>query len=148
MSDSTLHYAGLMPRFLALAIDGVLFCLVFFPVTKLVKGVWLMSRSDHLWGYGWLVTDPLCIIFLVLMIIYFIVLEGTTGATLGKLCLGLRVVKIDGNKMDFMSSVIRNILRVVDALPTLNILGVWLILNSPENARFGDRVAGTRVVRK
>jgi len=34
----------------------------------------------------------------------------------------------------------------VDSLPALNILGVVLIATSPERARFGDRVAGTRVI--
>jgi hypothetical protein len=42
--------------------------------------------------------------------------------------------------------VVRNALRLVDSLPTLNILGVILILRSPERVRFGDRVAGTRVI--
>ncbi len=43
-------------------------------------------------------------------------------------------------------SVVRNLLRAVDSLPAFQILGVILILRSPERARFGDRVAGTRVV--
>ncbi len=43
---------------------------------------------------------------------------------------------------------IRNVLRVADSLPTFNMLGVILILRSPERARFGDRIAGIRVVMK
>ena len=66
MSDSKYHYAGLWPRFLALFIDFLLFCALFFPVTRLVKGVWLMSPADHKWNYGYIITDPLCIAFLIL----------------------------------------------------------------------------------
>lgn len=44
-------------------------------------------------------------------------------------------------------SLLRNALRLVDGLPALNIVGIILILRSSERARFGDRVAGTRVVR-
>lgn len=141
-----LPYAGLWVRFLALAVDGILFCLVFFPVTRLAKGVWIMTASDHLWGYGWLVTDPICIVFFVIIAMYFIVLEGLFGATLGKWLLGLQVVRPDGARPGLTKSTLRNLLRLVDGLPFLSILGVVLILTSPERTRVGDRVAGTRVV--
>ena len=146
-SEQDLQYGGLWVRFLALAADGILFCLVFFPVTRLVKGVWIMSSSDHLWGYGWLVTDPICVAFLIIMIAYFVVLEGVFGATLGKWLLGLRVVQPDGARPGLIKSTLRNLLRLVDGLPFLSILGAVLILTSPERTRVGDRVAGTRVVR-
>lgn len=42
---------------------------------------------------------------------------------------------------------VRNALRAVDSLPAFNILGAVLIRRSAERARFGDRVAGTRVIR-
>lgn len=90
--------------------------------------------------------DPLCLIFLVVMALYMIVLEGWLGATLGKRLVGLRVVRVGGGRPGLWRSLVRNVLRAVDSLPTLNILGVILILRSPERARFGDRVAGTRVV--
>jgi len=140
-------YASLWDRFLALAFDGLLFCLVFFPITRLVKGVWIMSRHDHLWGYGWLVTDPICITFLFVIATYFVLLEGLAGVTVGKWLLGLRVVRIDGATPGFAKSFLRNLLRLVDALPALSILGAVLILTSPERTRLGDRIAGTRVVR-
>ena len=146
-SQQALHYAGLWVRFLALAVDGILFCLLFFPVTKLVKGVWIMSSSDHLWGYRWLVTDPICIVFLIIMVAYFVVLEGVFGATLGKWLLGLRVVQPDGARPGLVKSALRNMLRMVDGLPFLSILGSVLILISPERTRVGDRLAGTRVIR-
>ena len=146
-SQQALQYAGLWVRFLALAADGILFCLVFFPVTRLAKGVWIMSPSDHLWGYGWLVTDPICIAFLVVIATYFVVLEGVFGATLGKWLLGLRVVQPDGARPGLVKSALRNLLRLVDGLPFLNILGAVLILTSTERIRVGDRVAGTRVIR-
>ena len=79
-----LHYANLGRRFVALVIDLLVLSLIFFPVTRVVKGVWIMSSEDHLWGYGWLVTDPLCVIFLVTIVIYFVSLESALGATIGK----------------------------------------------------------------
>ncbi len=144
--DTTIKYAGLRRRFLALLLDFLLFCACFFPITRLVKGVWLMSPNDHNWVNGWFIFDPLCLIFLIIMALYMILLEGQLGMTVGKWIFGLRVVGTDGRLPGLWKSVLRNTLRVVDSLPTLNILGVILILRSAERARFGDRVADTRVV--
>ncbi|MGA2260980.1 MAG: RDD family protein [Acidobacteriota bacterium] len=145
--QTSVKYAGLWERFLALLTDFLLFCACFFPVTRIVKGVWLMSPHDHNWLWGWFVFDPLCLIFLLIMGLYMILLEAWFGATLGKRLLGLLVVRTQGGRPGFWKSFLRNFLRLVDSLPTLNILGVILILQSPERARFGDRVAGTRVIR-
>lgn len=145
MSNST-RYAGLVVRFYALAIDFLLFCAVFFPVTRIVKGVWLMSANDHRWAHGWVVFDPICAVFLVIMVVYFVCLEGLVGATLGKGLLGICVVRLDRGKPGLARSLGRNVLRLVDGLPALNIVGVVLILRSPQKARVGDRWAGTRVV--
>ena len=141
------RYAGLVVRFLAIVVDFILFIAAFFPITRLVKGVWLMSISDHRWTSGWVAFDPICLTFLVVIIAYYVLLEAYAGATVGKWVMGIRVVDLDGNKPGLVTSLLRNVLRLVDSLPTLNILGVILILQSEQNARFGDRVAGTRVVR-
>ena len=140
-------YAGLGSRFLALLIDFVLLSAVFFPVTRLFKGVWLMGQSEHGWQYGWIVTDPLCLIFLLVIGIYFVSTEALFGMTPGKRALRLRVTSTSGDSITFKQALIRNLLRLVDALPALNILGVLLIIRSPERARFGDRMARTRVIR-
>jgi uncharacterized RDD family membrane protein YckC len=128
-------------------IDLILFCAVFFPVTRIVKGVWFMSPADHRWANGWFITDPLCLAFLALMLVYFVLLEGLAGVTLGKWALGLRVVRTNGEKPGLVRGALRNLLRLVDGLPAFHVVGIVLVLRSPERARFGDRVAGTRVVR-
>jgi uncharacterized RDD family membrane protein YckC len=147
MMQKNTRFAGLWPRFLALFVDLLVFCAVFFPVTRIVKGVWIMSASDHRWNVGAFITDPLCIAFLVIMILYFVLLEGLTGATFGKWIIGLRVESVAGGKPGLMKGFLRNALRIVDGLPAVCILGIVLIVTSSERARFGDRVAGTRVVR-
>jgi uncharacterized RDD family membrane protein YckC len=140
-------YAGLGERFLALLVDALLFCACFFPITRLVKGVWLMSPNDHNWVRDWFIFDPLCLAFLVIMGLYFIILEGWLGATLGKWFLGLRVIGLDGRRAGLWKGALRNILRLVDGLPAFNLLGVILIQRSKDRTRFGDRIAGTRVIR-
>jgi len=146
LSQSNFRYAGLCPRFLALFLDFVFLSLLFFPITRIVKGTWMMTPEDHLWSAGWFITDPLCLAFLAIIVLYFIILEGLIGATLGKRIVGIRVIKINGNNPGLAKGAIRNILRIIDSLPVLNILGVVLIVRSKERARFGDRIAGTRVI--
>ncbi|MHC4127848.1 MAG: RDD family protein [Planctomycetota bacterium] len=141
------RYAGLWIRGAALLLDWLLFCAVFFPVTRLVKGVWVMGPGDHRWVQGSFVTDPLCLAFLLVIIAYFILLEGLAGATVGKMLVRVRIVGADGERITMAQSVVRNVLRVVDSLPALNLVGIVLILVSPEKARFGDLVAKTRVIR-
>ncbi len=140
-------YAGVLVRFLATAIDVIVLAAVFFPVTRVVKGTWLMTASDHRWVSGAFVTDPLCLIFLLMMFLYFAGFEAFGGATPGKRALGLRVVDARGGAITVTQALLRNVLRFVDSLPTLGILAVVLISTSDERARFGDRVAETRVVR-
>jgi len=144
-TDQT-QYAGLWPRFLTLVIDFLVLSIIFFTVTRLVKGVWIMSGQDHLYNYGYFITDPLCLIFLAVIALYFVILEGRFGATIGKRLLNLQVVDISGGKSGLKRALIRNLLRAVDALPAFSILGVLLIVTSPERIRLGDRIAGTRVI--
>lgn len=137
--------AGVLWRALALALDAALFCAAFFPVTRLVKGVWLMSAADHRWRHGLFIFDPLCLVFLVLIVAYYLALEAR-GGTLGKRLLGLRIVDVGGRSPGLRASVIRNALRIVDSLPACYLLGAVLIATSPECTRLGDRLAGTRVI--
>lgn len=145
--DGGQRYAGLWIRFAALVIDGTLFCAVFFPMTRIVKGVWLMTPGDHQWVAGWFVTDPLCVAFLAVMFIYFCALEGLVGTTLGKWILGLQVIGASGGRPGLAAGAIRNLLRVADGLPVLCLLGAVLIIVLPERTRVGDLVARTRVIK-
>lgn len=147
MSDTVPHFATLGQRFLALVVDWILFCAVFFPVTKVVKGTWLMTSADHIWRIGWMISDPLCVIFFIVIVAYYVLLEACLGWTVGKRLLDLRVIAVDGSKPGLKKSLIRNALRLVDGLPAFSILGVVVILLTKERTRLGDIVAGTRVVR-
>lgn len=144
--DRWSEYAGVGVRYLALLVDLLLLSAVFFPVTRLVKGTWIMSAADHRWVSGWFVTDPLCVVFLAAMALYFVLWEGLVAATPGKMALGLRVVRPDGRPPGLPRAFVRNALRLVDGLPAFGILAAVLIATSRERTRLGDRVADTRVV--
>lgn len=139
-------YASLKQRIFAKLVDFLIFSAVFFPITYIVKGVWIMSPLDHQWAYGIFITDPLCILFLFIIMAYFILLEAFIGQTIGKLLFGIKVITNDGSNPGLRRSFIRNILHVIDSLPTLYIYGIYLMQKSPVQARFGDVKAGTVVI--
>src|SRR4029077_1923437 len=79
---------------------------------------------------------------------YFIFWEMVTnGRSPGKMLAGLRVVRRDGLPIDLRSSMLRNVLRIVDILPENYVVGLVSMLLSPSGERLGDHVAGTLVIR-
>lgn len=85
--------------------------------------------------------------FLVFFVydVAFEVLAG--GRTPGKRWTGLRVVRTGGQPVGFISSAIRNLLRPVDFLPSLYLVGIVAVLVTKRNQRLGDLAAGTVVAR-
>ena len=72
---------------------------------------------------------------------------GWRGQTVGKRLLRLRVVDVEGMRLQFNQIVVRNLLRFVDALPVFYFVGgVTCWLNS-KCQRLGDLAANTVVVR-
>jgi len=79
---------------------------------------------------------------------YFVLFDMVNGGrSLGKMAVGLRVVCDGGLPITFRASAVRNILRIVDYLPTSYLAGLVSIVVSPEGKRLGDLAAGTLVVR-
>ncbi len=87
------------------------------------------------------------LIIMLLWICYGIVLETWKGQTVGKMILGIIVVKENGEPCDFFAALLRNVLRIIDHLPTLYILGFIVMAITEKRQRLGDRLAGTVVVK-
>lgn len=80
---------------------------------------------------------------------YFFVFEGMWGGrTPGKRAQRIRVVRADGQPVGWIQVAIRNLLRLVDALPTAYGIGSLSILLTRRSQRLGDLAAGTLVVRE
>jgi uncharacterized RDD family membrane protein YckC len=76
-----------------------------------------------------------------------VVFEGLTARTPGKFLLGLKVVKLDGGSYYWVAVLGRNVLRIVDFLPVLYLVGLVTIAVTEKNQRIGDLAVGTLVVR-
>jgi uncharacterized RDD family membrane protein YckC len=141
--------AGVGRRALALAIDGVVFAVLFVislaAFGERTSGVLVTPNGTMTTHgvslHGWMVLLPVAFWFA-----YAIAAEALAGATLRKFALGLRVVAADGSRAGLLRVVVRNALRVVDVIG-FYLVGAVAAWTSPTRQRVGDRVAGTRVVR-
>jgi uncharacterized RDD family membrane protein YckC len=143
----TYTLAGPGSRFLALLLDSILRTLATLVILlPIVLVVGLTGFTQWFQGLApWLVVVP--IVGLVLIWgVYFLLFETLwNGQTPGKRMLGLRVLRDQGLPVDFRAVVLRNVMRLVDALPWLYAVGGICSLLNDENKRLGDMVAGTIV---
>lgn len=79
---------------------------------------------------------------------YYILMEGYLGQTVGKMLVGIKVVREDtGGVPGLKAAAIRTVLRLVDGI--LSYLVAFItVLASQKNQRLGDMAAHTLVVRK
>ena len=79
---------------------------------------------------------------------YYALQEGLLGGrTLGKRLTGVKVVRAaDGAPVGFGRAFVRSVMRFVDGLPFLYLLGWFVAAVSEERRRLGDLLAGTAVV--
>lgn len=77
-----------------------------------------------------------------LLWVYSTLLEGFNGQSIGKRVIGLKVVKIDGKKMDYEHAAVRNFGKIL--LPFDLFFGYEL--NDPRFLRYFDKFAGTTVI--
>ena len=88
------------------------------------------------------------LLYLGAVYLYYFLAEALTGRTLGKALLGLRVVRREGGRAGTGRIALRTILRLVDSLPALYLLGFVLVLATGQRRqRLGDLAAGTTVAR-
>lgn len=120
-------------RALALIIDIILLGIT----TAIIGGILLGAR----------LAPFASLLALLISFGYYIYLEGKYGQTIGKMALDIVVVTEDGDSIDFKPAAIRTILRIIDALPFLYLVGFILVLVTDRKQRLGDLVADTVVVR-
>ncbi len=78
---------------------------------------------------------------------YFVLFEFfSTGRTPGKILIGIRVIQDNGQSITFLTSAVRNLIRIIDFLPLFYLCGILMIFFHPQHKRIGDLASGTIVV--
>jgi uncharacterized RDD family membrane protein YckC len=136
--EFSLRLAGPVTRFLAWAVDlGAVMALI--SILNVVLGILGIVSRD-------LAMAANIIAFFVVSIGYGILTEWYwQGQTLGKKLLRLRVMDEQGLRLQFSQIVIRNLLRFVDSLPALYLVGGLVCLLNKRAQRLGDFAANTVV---
>ncbi len=133
--DLNLRVAGPVPRALAWLVDS------------LIRGGLLMLAAGALAMLGAFGVGLSLITSFLLWWFFPVAFEvWGRGATPGKRLLGLEVLHEDGTPVGWSASVLRNLLRVVDFLPFLYVVGLAAMLVDSSFRRLGDLAAGTIVV--
>src|SRR3954451_10589306 len=144
---SSLENAGIPLRFVAVVLDALIVFLPLALVIGLMSGGGYHQEFAGQTNVGINVDGRAFWYLLLLGVGYYVICEATTGATLGKRMVGIRVVGEDGEHIRFGSALVRNLLRLVDAL-FFYFVGFIFALLSKRGQRLGDRAAHTIVVRR
>jgi uncharacterized RDD family membrane protein YckC len=131
-------------RILATIVDGVIFGGLYAVMVILFGSISTVGSAN--WN-GSMPALP-TLLYGVIIVLYYILLEGYLGQTVGKMLLGIKVVREDNGEVPGLGgATIRTLLRIVDGI--FNYLVAFItVLISGKNQRFGDMAAHTLVVRK
>jgi uncharacterized RDD family membrane protein YckC len=144
------HYAGFWIRFVAVVIDsiivGVVSLILTFPL-KLVMGYSAVNMSDPTAALPMILgaAGLQLAISLTLQAVYQIYFLSTRGATIGKLALGLKVIRADGGPLSVGLATGRFFAYLLDAWFTLTI-GFIIAGFDSEKRALHDRICDTRVI--
>lgn len=141
--------AGIGSRFLAAIVDTLLILALeaFISIAAILGSRYLnaagLDESLNMW--------VIAIVGLILFFVfwgYYILFEMLwNGQTPGKRLAGLRVIRANGAPISLAESTIRNLVRLIDFIPSLYGVGVVVMFIDRQSRRLGDLAAGTLVVR-
>lgn len=137
-----LRLAKLPSRTLAFLVDVTLQITALFALTFLLGA--LASATDDVLAFVFVFVGSIAV-----LVGYPATMETLTrGRTVGKLAVGLRVVRNDGGSIRFRHALVRALSAVVEIYLCFGAIAVVTSLLSPEGKRVGDYLAGTVVVRE
>ena len=154
-------YAGFWLRLVAYIIDYIIIYVVqsfiFIPVLGLM-GISFASKMDDMGTMSdaetmgmvasmIAVAGATALLTTIIAILYWSLMESSKyQATVGKIALGLKVTDLDGNSLDFVKSLIRNVCKIISGM----ILFIGYIMAGFTEKKQGlhDIIAGTLVVKK
>jgi uncharacterized RDD family membrane protein YckC len=131
-------------RVVATVIDGLVFGVGYYLLALAFGDIRVQGEAAN-WQSnlptGWNAA------FGLLVVLYYVLLEGYLGQTLGKRLVGIRVVsEATGRIPGVSAAAVRTLLRIVDGLFSYAVAFV-VALGSDKRQRLGDMVAHTLVIR-
>jgi uncharacterized RDD family membrane protein YckC len=131
-------------RLVAIIIDGILLAIAsaiiggIITLTTILAGGFGYFLGATGFAFFWLIWG-------ILALLYYVVLDTTWGGTIGKRVMGLHVQMVNGGKVTLEKSFIRNISKIYPLLLFLDWL-VGIVTPGDKRQKYMDRIAGTIVV--
>ena len=131
-------------RLVAIIIDGILLAIAsaiiggIITLTTILAGGFGYFFGATGFAFFWLIWG-------ILALLYYVVLDTTWGGTIGKRVMGLHVQMVNGGKVTLEKSFIRNISKIYPLLLFLDWL-VGIVTPGDKRQKYMDRIAGTIVV--
>jgi uncharacterized RDD family membrane protein YckC len=108
----------------------------------------IRTESGTEWGFNAYLNPAWFLVYLAVVLVYHFGFEVAVGQTVGKRLLGLRVTRADGSRPSVAAIAVRTLLRIVDWLPALYLVGfIAMLATGKRRMRLGDLAARTRVAR-
>lgn len=152
-----LTLAGIGSRVLAAVIDSLIQLVILVALMIIVfaagpdigdTGASPDSPADFR-GFVFVLLAVFNLFAFLLLFFYYVFFETFwSGRSPGKRAAGLRVVRATGSPVGLRASLVRNLVRIIDVLPTAYLIGIVSVLATKRNQRLGDLVAGTVVIRE
>lgn len=139
-TGTNVHVTG--RRVLATLVDGIALGFVFALMSMLFGSSSAQGGqvSGSLEGFS-------ALVYFVVVFAYYMLMEGYLGQTVGKMLLGIKVVREDNGEVPGLGgAAIRTALRIIDGF-FFYLVAFIAVLASGKNQRLGDMVAHTLVVR-
>jgi uncharacterized RDD family membrane protein YckC len=143
--------AGMGSRFIAVLLDYLLQALVIGLLVLVLAIVLPSSLGDRTSSLPkisskWIVAIAIAVPFAAEWC-YFALFEAFwRGQTPGKRIMHIRVIQQSGRPISLFESLARNLVRIIDWLPSLYVAGVISMFVTRRQQRLGDLIAGTLVV--
>lgn len=136
--DITFGLAPVSQRIFAFILDNIF---IWFTV------IILSTFASTIFGYS-VFGDNFAMLFIVPFITFYTLASESlmNGQTLGKKALGIRVIKLNGERMEFADYLSRWIFRIVDIWFSGGSVAIISIVSTEKNQRLGDMLANTAVV--
>ncbi len=155
------NYAGFWLRLVAIIIDGIIIgvaqSFIFVPILAALglgfaSSVETMDMSDPDQAAGMMASvmalmGGYWILSLTIQILYSTLMESSKlQATVGKLALGLKVTDLQGNKLDFVKALVRNLCKLISNFTLL--IGYIMAGFTEKKQALHDMIASTLVLKK
>ena len=139
-----LETVGFWPRLGAYLLDQVVLYALSFLIFDTLVGMTPLGTDRN--NFDWPVFGRRLAVETMLALTYYSGLTGQFGATIGKMAIGARVVRMDGTPVGFGLAALRFLATFVSSISLC--IGYLMIGFRPDHRALHDLIVGTQVVYK